>query len=485
MSDVVIAGDTSGSITLRSPAVSGSSVLTLPVATDTLVGKTTTDTLTNKTLTAPVIATITNSGTLTLPTSTDTLVGRATTDTLTNKTLTAPVIATITNSGTLTLPTSTDTLVGKATTDTLTNKTLTSPTLTTPALGTPASGILTSCTGLNYNGFKNRIINGAMVIDQRNAGASVALTNGGVFVTDRFYGYEDTDGTMTGQQVLKSASSGNAPTGFSSSLLFTTGTADASLAAAQYSTVGQNIEGLNVSDLDWGTANASTITLSFYVKSSLTGTFSGSLRNSAAARAYVFTYTISVANTWEQKSITIAGDTSGTWLTTNGTGIVLTFSLGVGSTYSNATTGAWIAGNYFSATGSTSVIGTASATFYITGVQLEKGSTATSFDYRPYGTELSLCQRYYVGANGAYSFTAGYDASYTTINSGGLAWSYQMRTTPTIVIVSGGMEGHHAVAPTVRTGPTYYGVGLQFSGGGLRTNSNCNAYVSFSLSAEL
>jgi hypothetical protein len=118
------------------------------------------------------------------------------------------------------------------------------------------------------------------------------------------------------------------------------------------------------------------------------------LRNGNANRSYVFTYTISAANTWEQKSITIAGDTSGTWSTTNVGGIIVSISLGAGSTYST-TAGSWVAGNFFSATGSTSVIGTAGATFYITGVQLEKGSTATSFDYRPYGTELALCQRYY------------------------------------------------------------------------------------------
>ena len=123
MSAVVFSGDTSGQISVEAPSVAGSNTLTLPTATDTLVGKATTDTLTNKTLTAPVIATIVNTGTLTLPTSTDTLVGRATTDVLINKTLILPVIATISNTGTLTLPTSTDTLVGRATTDALTNKT--------------------------------------------------------------------------------------------------------------------------------------------------------------------------------------------------------------------------------------------------------------------------------------------------------------------------------------------------------------------------
>ena len=135
---IAITGSTSGTATIVTPAVAGTPTLTLPITTDTLVGKATTDTLTNKTLTAPVIATIVNTGTLTLPTSTDTLVGRATTDTLTNKTLTTPVIATISNTGTLTLPTSTDTLVGRATTDTLTNKTLTNPTVTSYIETSPA-----------------------------------------------------------------------------------------------------------------------------------------------------------------------------------------------------------------------------------------------------------------------------------------------------------------------------------------------------------
>jgi hypothetical protein len=254
-----------------------------------------------------------------------------------------------------------------------------------------SSGVLAPISSV----MRNRIINGAMVIDQRNSGASVTLTSGGNFITDRFVGYEDTDGTMTGQQVFKSSNSVNAPNGFTNSLLFTTGTADTSLAASQYSAFGQSIEGLNLVDLDWGSATASTVTLSFWVRSSLTGTFSGSIRNAAANRSYVFTYTISSANTWEQKSITIAGDTSGTWLTTNGTGINLIFSLGAGSNFSSSTTNAWQAGSFFSATSSTSVIGTAGATFYITGVQLERGTQATSFEYRQYQQEFALCQRYY------------------------------------------------------------------------------------------
>jgi len=239
-----------------------------------------------------------------------------------------------------------------------------------------------------FIGHRNRIINGAMVVDQRNAGASVTLTSGGVLTVDKWQGFEDTDGVMTAQQDT------SAPTGFVNSLKFTTTTADATLSAAQFSLIQQRIEGTNIYDLAWGTASAATVTLSFWVRSSLTGTFGGALRNSASNRSYPFTYTISVADTWEQKTITIAGDTSGTWLTTTGTGMNVAFGLGVGSTNSG-TAGAWAGSTFYSATGATSVIGTLNATFYITGVQLERGSTASSFEYRSYGTELALCQRYY------------------------------------------------------------------------------------------
>jgi hypothetical protein len=234
-------------------------------------------------------------------------------------------------------------------------------------------------------GFKNRIINGAMMIDQRNTGA--AVTDGGVYLVDRFESSISTDGAFTIQQVSE------APTGFVNSLKFTTTTADASLGDGQYTSIRQKIEGLNVADLAWGTANAQTVTLSFWVRSSLTGTFGGVLKNSAQNRSYPYTYTISAANTWEYKTVTIAGDTTGTWLTTNGVGINVVWGLGVGSTF-NGTAGSWQASNLISATGAVSVIGTLNATWQVTGVQLEKGSTATSFDYRPYGTELALCHRY-------------------------------------------------------------------------------------------
>jgi hypothetical protein len=235
-------------------------------------------------------------------------------------------------------------------------------------------------------GFRNRIINGAMVIDQRNAGA--AVTANGAFPVDRYQVSNTSDGAYSAQQ------DSSAPAGFVNSVKVTTTTADASLTTTQQLAFRHIIEGLNVADLGWGTASAQTVTLSFWVRSSLTGTFGGSLQNSAANRSYVFTYTISAANTWEQKTITVPGDTTGTWLTTNGRGIVIWFGLGVGPSASG-TAGSWSASELNSATGAVSVIGTLNATWQITGVQLEKGSTATSFDYRPYTTELQLCQRYF------------------------------------------------------------------------------------------
>ena len=244
-------------------------------------------------------------------------------------------------------------------------------------------------TGAAGFGFKNRIINGAMVIDQRNAGASITA-NDDTYAIDRFKTAASHSSKLTAQQ---NAGSVTPPAGFSKYLGYTSSSAY-SIGTSDYFVCQQSIEGFNIADLAWGTASASPITLSFWVRSSLTGTFGGSLRNSDASRSYPFTYTISAANTWEYKTIIIAGDTNGTWGSTNGIGIALGFGLGVGSTLSG-TAGAWAGANYRSATSATSVVGTNGATFYITGVQLEKGSTATAFEYRDHGRELQLCQRYY------------------------------------------------------------------------------------------
>ena len=286
-------------------------------------------------------------------------------------------------------------------------------------------------TAIDY-GFRNRIINGSMVIDQRNAGASVtpSTTGGGTYTLDRWFAQVSQNSKLTVQQ---NAGSVTPPVGFSN-YLGVTSSSSYSITSGDYFSIRQAIEGYNIADLGWGTASAKTVTISFWVYSSLTGTFGATVQNASINRTYPFTYSIPVANTWTQISATVAGDTSGTWGTTNGVGISLAFGLGVGSTYS-ATAGSWAAGNYISATGATSVVATNGATFYITGVQLEKGSTATSFDYRPYGTELALCQRYCIkyGGEQVYNKVGGLGyAIGTTTAQMAVQFPVQMRTTPTL-----------------------------------------------------
>ena len=241
-------------------------------------------------------------------------------------------------------------------------------------------------TQAQYTGFKNRIINGDMRIDQRNAGASVTPT-ASAYVTDRWKAILSQSSKFSFQR------STTVPAGFQYSEICTSLSAFSS-AAGDIFRLSHFIEGFNTADLDFGSANAQTVTLSFWVRSSLTGTFAAGLINDSATRSYVSTYTISAANTWEYKTITIPGDTTGTWDKTNNVGIGINFDLGSG-TSSNTTANSWQAGAFSRVSGAQSVVGTNGATFYITGVQLEKGSTATSFDYRPYGTELQLCQRYF------------------------------------------------------------------------------------------
>jgi hypothetical protein len=298
-------------------------------------------------------------------------------------------------------------------------------------LTTVQSGMMDSIA--QYNSFKNRIINGDMRIDQRNAGASVTITNTSdvTYTLDRWLAF----GTAASKfSVQQNAASVTPPVGFSNYLGVTSLSAY-SVSSSDSFSLGQSIEGFNSADLGWGTANAQSITISFWVRSSLTGTFGGAIRNSAVNRSYPFTYTISAANTWEQKSVTIAGDTSGTWIgATNGVGIRVGFGLGQGSTFSG-TAGAWASSNLNNATGATSVVGTSGATFYVTGIQLEKGSTATAFDYRPYGTELQLCQRYFFKGQ---PFDGMFMGAITTGNTYycNYAMPVTMRTNPTLSNVS-------------------------------------------------
>lgn len=293
------------------------------------------------------------------------------------------------------------------------------------ALTQVPSGMLAS--SAQFYSFKNRIINGAMVIDQRNGGVSGTAVG---YTVDRWGFVSSLSTKGTWQQ---NAGGATPPAGFINYLGFTSNSAY-TLGSGDYFTFAQYVEGLNVSDLGWGAANAQTITLSAWVRSSLTGTFSGAVRNSANDYSYVFTYSIPTANTWTQINITIAGPTSGTWLTTNGIGLRVFFSMGMGTTFST-TAGSWQAGTYAGLSSATSVVGTSGATFYITGVQLEKGSTATSFDYRPYGTELALCQRYFQinGGTSGFPFVQGaVNAANDTRAS--FPFPVSMRATPTTTI---------------------------------------------------
>jgi hypothetical protein len=293
----------------------------------------------------------------------------------------------------------------------------------------------------SLQGFRNRIINGGMVIDQRNAGASITPTDG-QYATDRWKMYVSQSSKLTVQQ------SSTAPAGFTNSLLITSSSAY-SIVSGDLFAVAQMIEGVNTYDLGFGSASAKTVTVSFWVRSSLTGTFGGSLINSGYNRSYPFTYTISSANTWEQKSVTIAGDTSGTWLTSTSAGIRVWFGLGVGSTYSG-TAGAWAAGEYQSATGSTSVVGTNGATWYITGVQLEVGSVATPFERRDYGRELMLCQRYYYRLSlpsDGNRYCIGFNQS-TTVAEGVVFFKTSMRTAPTALEQTGTASNYSVLNQT-------------------------------------
>ena len=356
----------------------------------------------------------------------------------------------------------------------------------------------TAATGF---GFKNRIINGAMVIDQRNAGASLSTASGSNFFTvDRW----KTNYSQTSKYTIQqNAGSVTPPAGFTKYLGVTSSSAY-SVLAADFFLIRHIIEGFNTADLAWGTANAATVTLSFWVRSSLTGTFGGSICNNGDARSYPFTFTISAANTWELETITIPGDTSGTWETGSSAGVVITFGLGVGSTYSG-TANAWAGSTFYSATGATSVVGTSGATFYVTGVQLEKGSTATSFDYRPYGTELALCQRYFeTNYSGVAVGTAAYTGnltSYTGSNTiavvqpyGSVSFAVTKRALPTVTIYgfqggSGKISNYAGTDLAANSGAAgYFGVSgftAWNNSGGTVTTTNLTILYNYTASIEL
>jgi hypothetical protein len=267
---------------------------------------------------------------------------------------------------------------------------------------------------------RNRIINGDMRISQRGAGPAGVTSE--TYVLDRWNSSAANGPTCTVEQ------STAAPDGFVNSLKYTV-TTGATIDAGDYSDIRQYVEGLNLSDIGWGTANPKTVTLSFWVRSSVTGTFAVSFVNSAYDRCYPATYTINSADTWEYKTVSVTGPTNGTWLTSNGVGMRVVWDLGIGSSYSR-TVNQWdtvYAG--FAGTGVTKLAATTGATFYITGVQLEAGSVATPFEHRQYGQELALCQRYYETSHGITWSSTGYHVSY--IRSG-QPFLVEKRSGPTV-----------------------------------------------------
>jgi len=285
----------------------------------------------------------------------------------------------------------------------------------------------TMVAGSSY-AWRNKFINGDMRIDQRNAGAATANTING-YTVDRWIVGQTTTGKLIAQ---RNAGSVTPPSGFSNYLGVTSQSAYSVLTGDIYR-IYQLIEGFNVSDLAWGTASAQTVTLSFWVRSSLTGTFGGAIGTATGSRTYVFTYTISAANTWEQKTVTIPGDTSGTYPTDNTASIAVQWGLGVGATFSG-TAGSWTASALVSATGAVSVVGTNGATFYVTGVQLEVGTVATPFERRAYNDQLAMCQRYtYVlRSNSAFTpYAVGHGVTTTSIRVM-MQMPVTMRGTPTI-----------------------------------------------------
>lgn len=297
---------------------------------------------------------------------------------------------------------------------------------------------INGATPTSYNTMgKNRIINGDMRIAQR--GTSGTPTSGGAYVSvDR---WNARAATSTGHTAAQSTTSA---VGFTNSLLFTTGTG-ASPAAGDRNWLRQSVEGFNIADLAWGTANAKTITVSFQVRSSLTGTFAAAVVNDAGDRAWPFTFTISAANTFETKSATITGPTDGTWGSSNDVGLALSFDMGCGSNY-EGTAGQWNTSNKLTVSGATKVIATSGATFYITGVQLEVGSVATEFERRPYGTELQLCQRYYQ-YDGSTTPFVGNTTSGSTYG-GNVFFRTSMRAAPTVTQTHVTSSGFPGTTPT-------------------------------------
>ena len=292
-------------------------------------------------------------------------------------------------------------------------------------------------------GRKNLIINGGMEVSQRGTGAGNAASAGQVVSCDQWKSWINGSGGSGAAFTLQQEFS-VIPDNFITSLKVNqTGTA--TLSSSQYNLVANYIEGYRIAHLGFGTAAAKTVTLSFWIRSSITGTFGGALSNGAQNRSYPFSYTIDNVNTWERKKITIPGDTTGTWARDNSRGFLIFFSLGTGPGYSGPE-GVWAGATYLSVTGVNNWVGQ-SSTFYLTGVQLEVGKNATEFEHRSYGEELALCQRYYYRVyGGRYEWRS---SDYTTYRNGSLgsgSHPVTMRQAPTM--------GHNLTGDSTNINPS-------------------------------
>jgi hypothetical protein len=283
-----------------------------------------------------------------------------------------------------------------------------------------------------FTGMKNRIINGNMVVDQRNAGAIFNPPPNQGYSLDRWTTWL----SQNTYSVQRNAGAITPPVGFANYLGVTV-TSATTIGVSDYFGVGQKIEGYNIADLNWGTASAQTITVSFWVRSSLTGNFGAVIRRGDGGQYYAFTYAISAANTWEYKTVTVPGPTTGTWATDNATGLFLLFGFGAGTNQTASSNNTWVNGGVLGASGALPVVATNGATFYITGVQLERGSNATSFEFIDYGRQLIQCQRYFqrYAAGSGTLVVYGYWDAINTFN-GTLIYPVTPRTTPTGIGVS-------------------------------------------------
>jgi hypothetical protein len=322
-------------------------------------------------------------------------------------------------------------------------------------------------TGLNPV-FRNKIINGDMRIDQRNAGASVTWSalQTGTYNIDRYQYYNDVVNLMSVQR------STTAPPGFSHSVLFTSLTAAGTQTNKQI-WWGQAIEAFNMTDLAWGTADAKPATVSFWVRCSIPGTFGGAIQSSSADLSYPFTFTIAAVNTWQYVTFTVPGPTGGSWTkdsTSSGGSLRFEFN-GVGYNSGTGTPNIWTSGNNTGPIGTTRFVATNGATMNITGLQFERGTVATPFEYRPFGTELALCQRYCYVISGDSGFRVGQGWAYSS-TSANISFNFPvvMRSSPSLVSASAisyndQISGFTLGTPVLNASSTTFAT-LQATGGG-------------------